>query len=166
MLKNKLFTTTQKHFKNIYKNALSTLLRTDTRVKRKANRRTKEFQNIFKHTKHKRILKMIKPLRARGKPQMERVLTPSLSIIYPLTQKLEKGIFMFFSPFPLLDKRKVGGDSFLPQHLQTQTQNQYNSRFCHRITELATLVGINKKWGYLRVSSLFNFFFVLCFLYF
>ena len=60
---------------------------------------------------------MSKYLRARAKPRMERVLTPSLSIIYPLTQKISKKVFfLFFSPFPLLDKRKDGGDSYLPRH--------------------------------------------------
>ena len=83
-----------------------------------ANRYTKAFQNIFsKHTKHKVLLKWAKHLRARRELQMERVLTPSLSIIYPLTQKiLEKVSFCSFHPFLNLDKRKVGGDSFLPQH--------------------------------------------------
>ena len=69
---------------------------------------------------------MSKYLRARGKPVMEKVLTSSLSIIYPLySENLEKGLFLFFSPFPLLDKRKSGGDSFLLRHLQTKNANQY-----------------------------------------
>ena len=79
---------------------------------------------------------MSKYLRARGKPRMERVLTPSLSIIYPpYSQNLEKDLFMFFSPFPLLDKRKVGGNSCLPRHLRIKNAKLVlNSWFCHRIT--------------------------------
>ena len=69
---------------------------------------------------------MSKYLKARGKPRMERVLIPSLFITYPpYSENLEKGLFLFFLTFPLLDKRKVGGDSCLPQHLQRQMQNQY-----------------------------------------
>ena len=70
---------------------------------------------------------------------MERVLTPSLAITYPLYSKnnIER-LFRFFSPIPLLDKRKVGGDSCLPQHLWIQNTNQYNSRFYHRITWFAS----------------------------
>ena len=45
---------------------------------------------------------------------MKRVLTPSLFITYP--QKILKRSFLFFSPFPLLDKIKVGGDSCYPQN--------------------------------------------------
>ena len=33
-------------------------------------------------------------------------------------KKILKRSFLFFSPFPLLDKRKVGGDSFYPQQLR------------------------------------------------
>ena len=95
---------------------------------------------------------MSKPLRARGKPRMERVITPSLSIIYtPLTQKTSrKGLFLFFSPFPLLDKRKDDGDSFLPHICEQKTQNQHirNSQFFHCATELATLLG-NDKVGFI-----------------
>ena len=92
---------------------------------------------------------MSKPLRACGKPRMERVLTPSLSIIYPLTQKsLEKVFFCSFHPFLKFNKRKVGGDSCLPRHLRTKNAKPIlNNRFCHRITELATLLGRVTKWG-------------------
>ena len=91
---------------------------------------------------------MSKYLRARRKLQMEKVLIPSLSIIYPpYSENLEKGLFVFFSPFPLLDKRKVGGDSCLPHICEYKMQTSINSRFFHRITELATLMGTNKKWG-------------------
>ena len=51
---------------------------------------------------------MGKPLRARGKPQMERVLTPSLSIIYPLLRKhLEKVFFCSFYPVLCWIKEKM-----------------------------------------------------------
>ena len=91
---------------------------------------------------------MSKYLRARGKPQIESVLTPSLSIIYPpYLETSRKKVFSILFPFPLLEEIKVGGDSCLPQHLQTKNANQYNIRFCHRITELATLLGTKIKWG-------------------
>ena len=51
--------------------------------------------------------------------------------------------FLFFSAFPLLDKRKVGGDSFYPQQLRSNAKQP--SQFSHRITELATLLGILLK---------------------
>ena len=67
---------------------------------------------------------------------MGRVLTPSLSIIYPpYSENSRKGLFLFFSPFPLLDKRKYGGNSCLTRHLRIQNAKPvYNSWFCHRIT--------------------------------
>ena len=59
---------------------------------------------------------MSKYLRAHGKPQIERVLIPSVSIIYPpYSEYLEKGIFLCFLPFQL-DKIKVSGDSCLTRH--------------------------------------------------
>ena len=61
---------------------------------------------------------MSKYQRARGKPQIERVLTPSLSIIYPpYSETFSKKVFSVLFPLPLLDEIKVGGDSCLPQHL-------------------------------------------------
>ena len=91
---------------------------------------------------------MSKYLRSHGKPWIERVLTPSLSIIYPLySEYLEKGFFLYFFPF-WLDEIKVSGDSCLPRHFANAKCKPafQNSRFCHRITELATLLG-NNKWG-------------------
>ena len=59
---------------------------------------------------------MSKYLRAHGKLWIERVLTPSLSIIYPpYSEYLEKGLFPYFFPFRL-DEIKVDGDSCLPRH--------------------------------------------------
>ena len=75
---------------------------------------------------------------------------------------------MFFLPFPLLDNRKVGGGSCLTQHLQTKNTNQYNSRLCHRITELATLLGNIIKVGFtLGSRSFLNYFLCLfdCFIF-
>ena len=64
-------------FKNYFKKRFITLLRTDTRVIIKQTK-------IFKPYKHESSFqKMSKYLRAHGKPRMERVLTPSLSIVYP-----------------------------------------------------------------------------------
>ena len=94
---------------------------------------------------------MSKYLRAHGKLWIERVLTHSLSIIYPLLRKLSKKVFSVLFPFPLLDEIKVSGDSCLPHICEHKIQTSKNSRFCHRITELETLLGtMNKKWGYLK----------------
>ena len=82
---------------------------------------------------------MIKPLRARGKPQMERVLTPSLSIIYPLTQKISKKVFFCsFHPFLCWIKEK----SVATLSIRTiAIKRKHPSQFSHRVTELATLLG-------------------------
>ena len=63
----------------------------------KVKRHTKAISKLFKHTKA--ISKMSKYLRAHGKPRIERVLTPSLSIIYtPYSETfLKKGFFCSFS---------------------------------------------------------------------
>ena len=62
------------------------------------------------------LKKISKYLRAHGKPWIERVIIPSLSIIYPpYSEYLENGFFLYFFPF-LLDEIKVGGDSCLPRH--------------------------------------------------
>ena len=70
---------------------------------------------------------MRKYLRAHGKPWIERVLTPSLSIIYPPYSKSRKRIFfLYFFPFRL-DEIKVGGDSCLPRHFaNTKCKTQTN----------------------------------------
>ena len=110
-------------------------------------RRTKaKISKLFQSTQtHKSNLKMSKYLRAHGKPWIERVLTPSLSIIYPPYSKTSrKMFFLLFFHFPLLDKIKDGGDSCLPYICKQKTQKPIvtkNSQFCHRITELATLLG-------------------------
>ena len=72
---------------------------------------------------------------------------------------------MFFSPFPLLDKRKVGGDSCYPQQLRQNTKHP--SQFSHRITELTTLLGTNLKSGVtLEIRSHLKCFYCLtCMLY-
>ena len=62
-------------------------MRTDTRVIMKLNK------NFSKHISN---FKMSKYLRARGKPQIERVLTPSLIIYPPYSETLEKRFFLFF----------------------------------------------------------------------
>ena len=83
-------------------------MRTDTRVITKSN---------FSKQAQTSNFKMSKYLRAHGKPWIERVLTPSLSIIYlPYSETSRKRFFSIIFPFPLLDKIKVSGDSCLPRH--------------------------------------------------
>src|SRR3954466_3426766 len=68
--------------------------------------------------------------------------------------------FLFFLPFQL-DKIKVGGDSCLPRH--------FDKKSVHRITELATLLGIiSIKRGYLKSLgfTLNVFYCLLCLFYF
>ena len=117
----------------------------------KANRRTKAFsKRFFKTHKAQAILKTwAKHLRARRKIQMERGRTPSLSIIYPITQKiLEKVFFCSFHHFFCWIKEKSVATLAYRNIYEYKIQTSINSRFCHRITELVTLLGIiNKKVG-------------------
>ena len=62
----------------------------------------------------------------------------------PVLRNISKEVFSVLFPFPLLDKMKVDGDSCLSRHFankKRKTQTKINSRFCHRITELETLLG-------------------------
>ena len=69
---------------------------------------------------------MSKYLRAHGKPWIERVLTPSLSIIYPLTQKtLEKVFFYSFHPFLCWIKEKSAASLAYRDICEYKMQNQY-----------------------------------------
>ena len=67
-----------------------------------------------------------KYLRAHGKPWIERVLTPSLSIIYlPNPRNISKRNCSVLLSFPLLDKIKDGGDSCLTvTFLRKQTKHE------------------------------------------
>src|SRR3954471_9183901 len=69
-------------------------------------------------------------------------LTPSLCINYPPNLDFFKKVFSvsFCLSEYCLDKIKVGGDSCLPQHFDYK-------KSVHRITELATLLGMlsNKR---------------------
>ena len=96
---------------------------------------------------------MSKYLRARGKPLMERVLTPSLSIIYPLTQKISKKVFsvLFTLSLNWIKEKSVVALAYR-EICEQKMQTSINSRFCHRIKKLRPLLGINYKSGvYLRV---------------
>ena len=86
----------------------------------------------------------------------------------PVLRISRKKIFSVLFPFPWLDEIKVGSDSCLPRHLRTKNANQKNSQFCHRITELATLLGKYNKVGFtLGFRSFLIFFFGLsCLIYF
>ena len=56
---------------------------------------------LFRKNTHTSNFKMSKYLRAHGKPWIERVLTPSISIIYPpYSEYLEKRFFSVLFPFP------------------------------------------------------------------
>ena len=99
---------------------------------------------------------MSKYLRAHGKPWIERVLTPSLSIIYlPYSEYLEKGFFLYFFPFRLYEI-KVGGDSCLPQHFvntKCKTQNSikqsvmppYHNYLSKKFTDCETRYSLLEK---------------------
>ena len=89
---------------------------------------------------------MSKYLRAHGKPWIERVLTPSLSIIYPRTQNLEKGFFLYFFPFRL-DEIKVGGDSCLPRHFANKNANQHQTVSSATVSQNWRLCWGIYKWG-------------------
>ena len=92
---------------------------------------------------------MSKYLRALGKPQMERVLTPSLSIIYPLTQKISKKVFFCsFHPFLCWIKEKSVVTLAYHDICEQKTQTSINSPFCNYITGLATLLGKNNIVGF------------------
>ena len=57
---------------------------------------------------------------------------------------------MFFSPFPLLDKRKVGGDSCYPQHFAIKWKTK--SQFSHRIT-LTSEIFLKNSHIHLQLSQ-------------
>ena len=65
-------------------------------------------------------------------------------------KKILKRYFLFFSPFPLLDKRKSVATLAIRNNYDKM---QNKSQFSHRITELATLLGITQKWSYLGAIS-------------
>ena len=149
LAQNKLFTPTQKHFKTLSKNALSTLLKTDTRLIIKQ-------KNFSKHTNMKAIFKNDQIPKSQWKTTDGKGANNfPFHNLPPYSENIKKFFFRSFHPFLNLDKRKVGGDSCLPQHLWIQMQNHYNSRFCHRIIELETLLGMIKSGVTLEFSSLF-----------
>ena len=90
---NKIFTLTL--FSNkAFKKHFITLLKTEARVKSKS----KTFSNQT-HTSNFEMMSTY--LRARGKPRIERVLIPSLSIIYPPYSKSRKRNFSVLFAFPV-----------------------------------------------------------------
>ena len=93
---------------------------------------------------------------------MERVLTPSLSIIYPLTQKISKKVFLHsFYPFLYWIKEKSVASLAYRNIYKQKTKTIINNRFCHCITELATLLGKIKvgftlgSRSFLKIAFLF-----------
>ena len=104
---------------------------------------------------------MSKYLRAHGKPWIERVLTPSLSIIYPPYSNISKKVFSVLFPFPLLDEIKVGGDSCLPHICEYKTHTSVKLSVLppyHRTDDSA---GDFISKVYLRIRSLL--FSIVCF---
>ena len=113
---------------------------------------------------------MSKYLRARGKPLIERVLIPSLSIIYPPYSETsrKKDFFLYFFPFRL-DEIKVGGDSCLSRHfankkckMQTSIKQSvlppYHNKFSQTVisSSIHHLLSFfqKKKIGKIRVEEL------------
>ena len=74
----------------------------------------------------------------------------------PELKKTSRRYFLFFSPFPSLDKRKVGGDSCYLQQLRSNVKHP--SQFSHRVIELATLLGNYLKVGLPQSQIIFNCF--------
>src|SRR4051812_3088722 len=87
-------------------------------------------------------------------------LTPSLCIITPRTCFLLKRFFLFLLAFlTCLDKIKVGGDSCL-----TATFFDYK-KSVHRITELATLLGMLSIKRGVTLEFRIHFNCLICLLY-
>ena len=106
-------------------------------------------------TQTQAIFKMSKYLRVHGKPWIERVLTPSISIIYPHTQNLEKGFFSVLFSF------LVGWNKSRWRLLLTATYCKHKTQHANQyLTVSYATVSQNWRlcWGmisgvYLRISS-------------
>ena len=72
----------------------------------------------------------------------------------PLLKKFSKRSFSILFTLSLIWIKEKSVANFAYHNICKHKRNtSINSRFCHCISELATLLGNYKKWGYLRVSS-------------
>ena len=124
----------ENHYKNTFSKSLSKTHSTNTslnyfskyhfvRVLIETRTITKTFSKYIQKLHHKHIFKQKQVIQQATKilqitTDEKDANTSPFHNLPPELKKIIKRSFLIFSPFPLLDKRKIGGDSFYPQQLR------------------------------------------------